>query len=408
MAVRPGLEGEDANEPNPFSLPTFRSDDPFTTIDPVADQEATRKPQDPEKTVAYLPIADESSTQDNKGNSHKEFTSMSSPLYDAATGKGVDRIQSKDIVALMDHLTVRDAQRKARDTEILVTLVRSAAEMRNQLEDMKKFIREQDELIGPQSNSPAPTAEHAITAPEPLPSEASSVQGTEIETKRKNIFKRALKGLGANNAGDLASIEKMLEQLLSEVDLLRDTTSQKPVADQLGGKALPTIPEDDKYGHAYEYERQNIYENDYGYEPEGVAGTRLRGLDNNTLTKPATLAPERHRSRSSEQEEGTETMVKDTQEMSRDRITRRVKEKPQQMPMDSSSSDVKKVRTSREPGSIPTPFPDVMEDEFIYGKRYPSTDPVEGTLDSQDLSLVTNNSGQCVESFPSAHNQSNS
>ena len=54
------------------------------------------------------------------GNSH----GMTSPLYDAATGKGIDRIESKDIVALMDHLTVRDAQRNARDTEILVTLVR--------------------------------------------------------------------------------------------------------------------------------------------------------------------------------------------------------------------------------------------------------------------------------------------
>lgn len=34
------------------------------------------------------------------GNSH----GMLSPLYDSATGRGVDRIQSKDIVALMDHV----------------------------------------------------------------------------------------------------------------------------------------------------------------------------------------------------------------------------------------------------------------------------------------------------------------
>ena len=45
------------------------------------------------------------------GNSH----GMASPLYDSSTGKGIDRIQSQDIVALMDHLTVRDAQRNARD-----------------------------------------------------------------------------------------------------------------------------------------------------------------------------------------------------------------------------------------------------------------------------------------------------
>jgi hypothetical protein len=67
---------------------------------------------------------------------------ISSPLYDISTGEGMDRLQSKDIVALMDHLTVRDAQRNARDTEILVTLVRSAAEMRESFEDMKKFISE--------------------------------------------------------------------------------------------------------------------------------------------------------------------------------------------------------------------------------------------------------------------------
>ena len=35
------------------------------------------------------------------GNSH----GMMSPLYDAATGQGIDRIQSKDIIALMDHVS---------------------------------------------------------------------------------------------------------------------------------------------------------------------------------------------------------------------------------------------------------------------------------------------------------------
>ena len=33
---------------------------------------------------------------------------MPSPLYDSATGKGMDRIQSKDIVALMDHVSLED------------------------------------------------------------------------------------------------------------------------------------------------------------------------------------------------------------------------------------------------------------------------------------------------------------
>ena len=37
------------------------------------------------------------------GNSH----GMPSPLYDSATGRGIDRIQSKDVVALMDHVSLR-------------------------------------------------------------------------------------------------------------------------------------------------------------------------------------------------------------------------------------------------------------------------------------------------------------
>ena len=38
-------------------------------------------------------------------NSHGLAHGMGSPLYDSATGDGIDRIQSKDIVALMDHVS---------------------------------------------------------------------------------------------------------------------------------------------------------------------------------------------------------------------------------------------------------------------------------------------------------------
>jgi hypothetical protein len=30
---------------------------------------------------------------------------MGSPLYDASTGHGIDRIESKDIIALMQHVS---------------------------------------------------------------------------------------------------------------------------------------------------------------------------------------------------------------------------------------------------------------------------------------------------------------
>ena len=44
------------------------------------------------------------------GGSH----GMPSPLYDSSTGRGVDRIQSKDIVALMDHVSLHFPLRRAR------------------------------------------------------------------------------------------------------------------------------------------------------------------------------------------------------------------------------------------------------------------------------------------------------
>ena len=44
-------------------------------------------------------------------------------------------------------LIARDAQRSARDTEIIVTLVNSATEMRNSFEDLKKRLIESEDFI---------------------------------------------------------------------------------------------------------------------------------------------------------------------------------------------------------------------------------------------------------------------
>ncbi|EKV07094.1 hypothetical protein PDIG_73680 [Penicillium digitatum PHI26] len=149
---------------------------------------------------------------------------VGSPLYDSATGRGIERIQSQDIVALMDHLTVRDAQRNARDTEILVTLVRSAAEMRTSFEQMKKFIADQDDLIMDTSERGHERTHKALGGPRPLPPSASrnrQLNTADEEDKRKSIFKRALKGLSLKSGNDLTKIEGMLEQLLGEVEALR-------------------------------------------------------------------------------------------------------------------------------------------------------------------------------------------
>lgn len=197
------------------------------------------------------------------GNSH----GMSSPLYDAATGKGIDHIQSKDIVALMDHLTVRDAQRNARDTEILVTLVRSAAEMRTQLDDLKQFIKVQDNMIMNTTDKRVNLAEQRILGgprPQPLTPPRVNRHQTEeeIETKKKSVFRRALKGLSAGKGdGDIKHIEAMLVQLLGEVEGLK----------QVNQLSL------DQQNHA-RTNSINSYENlrgsgDAGYEPEGRANT---------------------------------------------------------------------------------------------------------------------------------------
>lgn len=197
------------------------------------------------------------------GNSH----GMASPLYDSATGVGMDRIQSKDIVALMDHLTVRDSQRNARDTEILVTLVRSAAEMRSSFDEMKRFIAEQDRMIMQNTDRDAEqTVQKVLGGPRPQPAAARSVprlsSQEDVQTKRKNVLRRALKGLtGGRRAEDLARVEDMLMQILDNVE---DLKSSNGVAGQPA--------------HSYSMDSLDSYEKlraapDSGYEPEGQAGT---------------------------------------------------------------------------------------------------------------------------------------
>jgi hypothetical protein len=212
------------------------------------------------------------------GNSH----GMTSPLYDAATGKGIDRIQSKDIVALMDHLTVRDAQRNARDTEILVTLVRSAAEMRNQLDDLKQFIKTQDNMIMNTTDKRVNLAEQRIlSGPRPQPMAAprnnrsSSDEIDNIETKKKSVFRRALKGLSSGKSdGDIKHIEEMLVQLLGEVEGLKQV-NQLSLDQQARSNSLTS----------YENLRAS---GDPGYEPEGRADTAPSPNQSGYLSNPST------------------------------------------------------------------------------------------------------------------------
>ncbi|KAI2640095.1 hypothetical protein GGS21DRAFT_537825 [Xylaria nigripes] len=194
---------------------------------------------------------------------------MQTPLFDSSTGAGIDRIQSKDIIALMEHLMVRDAQRSARDTEILVTLVRSAAEMRNSFDDIKKMLAETEgNIVNDVNANTENSIKRHLGGPRPFPgSSARSIQGgsqsgtDDLRTKKRNLLRRALQGLSAKGTNDLSRIEDMLIQLLTDVDVLKHQTAvpvdtMSPRAHSLD-TLQPEIP----------------YEQDRGYEPEGNAGT---------------------------------------------------------------------------------------------------------------------------------------
>ncbi|KAK3500169.1 uncharacterized protein B0T23DRAFT_36744 [Neurospora hispaniola] len=203
---------------------------------------------------------------------------MDSQMYDPATGTGIDKIESKDIMALMQHLMVRDAQRSARDTEILVTLVRAATEMRNNFEDLKRLLADtEDVIITEVKENTEKTVQRAINGPRPYPGSAprslhsNSQAGTTTtmdemsNKKQKNIFRRALmKGLGHKGPNDLGRIEDMLMQLLTQVDVLKSQTVP-------GAGSVPMSHQDER---SYEnMQSQGQYEQDRGYEPEGHAGT---------------------------------------------------------------------------------------------------------------------------------------
>ncbi|KAJ2895942.1 hypothetical protein MKZ38_006024 [Zalerion maritima] len=196
---------------------------------------------------------------------------MASPFYDAATGTGIDRIESKDIVALMQHLMVRDAQRSARDTEILVTLVRTAADMRNSFDAVTKLLGDvENTIITEVQDNTDKTVRTHLGGPRPYPGSVAprsvhngSQAGTdEAAVKKRNFLQKALKGLSMKGNNDLGRIEDMLMQLLSEVDVLKART-----VGPAGTRSTVHEPSFDNLQPEVQYEQ------DRGYEPEGMAGT---------------------------------------------------------------------------------------------------------------------------------------
>ncbi|KAH6891366.1 hypothetical protein B0T10DRAFT_560611 [Thelonectria olida] len=188
---------------------------------------------------------------------------MTSPFYDAATGQGIDRIENKDIVALMQHLMVRDAQRSARDTEIVALLMNAAMEMRTSFNDMRELIQETGDDVIFSGAENTEKLQKAINGPRPYPGGRSSIiSNSQVDTlneasiKKKNLWKRALQGLSAKGTNDLSRIEDMLMQLLGEVDVLKTQTAPPPMSTGRGPSFENLQPE-------------GQYEQDRGYEPEG-------------------------------------------------------------------------------------------------------------------------------------------
>ena len=150
-----------------------------------------------------------------------------------------------------------------------MTLVRAAAEMRNSFLDMKRLLADtEDQIIREGWANTDYTVGKVVNGPRPLPASAarSIKQGSQdgvyddIPAKRRNVFRRALKGLSMKSSNDLGKIEEMLVQLLGDVEGLKAAQGLRP-----GGS---------NQGNSYDdLQQEGNNENDHGYEPEGNAGT---------------------------------------------------------------------------------------------------------------------------------------
>ncbi len=153
-----------------------------------------------------------------------------------------------------------------------MTLVRSAAEMRNSFEDMKRFIAEQDDMIMDTGNKQHDrTIQKIIGGPRPQPLGAprasrqlSAEDDEDMRTKRRSVFRRALKGLSGRSTNDLGKIEDMLVQLLGEVEGLKAAQDIRPNVTGARPESLSS------------YDNARAVGQD-GYEPEGQAGTSSTG-----------------------------------------------------------------------------------------------------------------------------------
>ncbi|KAG6007053.1 hypothetical protein E4U21_006413 [Claviceps maximensis] len=213
---------------------------------------------------------------------------MTSPFYDAATGAGLDRIENKDIVALMQHLMVRDAQRSARDTEIVALLMNAALEMRNSFREMKELVQDTGDDVIFSSVENTEKLQKTINGPRPYPStgttprsiQSPSHAGTLEENgiKKKNLWKRALQGLSNKGTNDLSRIEDMLMHLLGEVDVLKTQTA-RPASTGGPGRSYEDSQPQTPQGHDKGYEARGSSPPAHAHQPPANLSMRSRGAE---------------------------------------------------------------------------------------------------------------------------------
>jgi hypothetical protein len=160
--------------------------------------------------------------------------------------------------------------------------------MRNSFEDIKRFIAEQDEVLMQANDKQHEHTQRVIGGPRPPPASRSARQaaadeyGEELQTKRRNVFKRALKSLSLKSSNDLSKIEEMLEQLLDDVEALRVGQEGRSVG--AGPGTQPgSINSNGQTGNSYQ---------DPGYEPEGQAGTSSTGDQSGYTSNSSRPVPE--------------------------------------------------------------------------------------------------------------------
>ena len=145
--------------------------------------------------------------------------------------------------------------------------------MRNSFEEMKKFIAEQDDILVEAGNKQHDRTVQKIVLggprPQPLgtprfPRRSSDDDAEDSTAKRRNVFRRALKGLSSRNQNDIGKIEEMLVHLLGEVEGLRASQDIRPIAGVTRVESMSS------------YNNIRAAGPD-GYEPEGQAGTGSTG-----------------------------------------------------------------------------------------------------------------------------------